>query len=919
MKNNLTNSNATTLLAICLLLPAVAPVQAESQITGQTQEQTGQNYQIPAGSLTSVLNRFALEAGVSVLFDPAITKNRTSTGLQGEYRIGEGFSLLLRGTGLSFRIENNGQQVTVYDPAASLIEAPVGTLMLDTMQVVAQSGSRSQIYERADGTSIIGRTEMDRTGPRHASEILQSTAGVYTATNEQNPSVSVNIRGLKDFGRVNMNIDGMRQNFQRSGHGQRNGEMFFDTEFLSEVEVQKGAYAGAGGAGASGGVATFKTLEADDIIATDKTSGGRLRLASGVGKWANGQNPSGSLVLAFRPTDRTDVLIGYSRKDSDQYEPGTQGDAVYWGQNDYYINTGIVNGTGQEMESWIAKANWHITDDLILKASAISTTTRYGESSAIDTDQASTYKEYQKYCDTDSDYYGQYPDFCASYSYDSEGIYPITSTNDTDTQSYALDLYYNPDSHWINAQAKLYQVSTHNISQDSDDSYSVTTHTDTLGGLLSNRSEWSSGHTHLMLDYGIEVFQDRNRPDADSEVLSDNDVDLLAGSTPEGKRQLTGLWLSSNWQYRRLTLTPAIRWETYRLWGNTGFYDSDARADSEIYGEQLWQYADIDVDRSDNRWLPSLGLAYDLIQDPSNQLQLFASGGLSWRPPQITETLTASTQPSHVTAVNTYPNWMLEPEETRSWELGFNWQLTSQKNPQNTLSVKLLHYYNRTENYIIYGTGTATPGFVGTPFYAYSSMYVNALNDLIYEGEELQLDFTFYNFYGGLNLTRTERGYTRFNDHEDWGLLYNAWALGGPDGEDPSSYCPDYVNEDCIAAGTLYFPPEPEWTGKITLGARLLDNTLDIGMTLTGATQTGQYGSLWGTLDGTEDVAGEKIGLRPYTVLDAYGSYQLSEALQLGFNLKNITDREYIQAMGDGMVLTYAPGRTLTANLQWGF
>ncbi|MDO6805867.1 hypothetical protein Q4595_25655, partial [Wenyingzhuangia sp. 1_MG-2023] len=96
-------------------------------------------------------------------------------------------------------------------------------------------------------------------------------------------------------------------------------------------------------------------------------------------------------------------------------------------------------------------------------------------------------------------------------------------------------------------------------------------------------------------------------------------------------------------------------------------------------------------------------------------------------------------------------------------------------------------------------------------------------------------------------------------------LLYNAWALGGPDGEDPSSYCPDYVNEDCIAAGTLYFPPEPEWTGKITLGARLLDNTLDIGMTLTGATQTGQYGSLWGTLDGTEDVAGEKIGLRPYT------------------------------------------------------
>lgn len=95
--------------------------------------------------------------------------------------------------------------------------------------------------------------------------MLELTTGVYSSVSQQDPSLSVNIRGIQDYGRVNMNIDGMRQNFQKSGHGQRNGSMYIDSELLSGVEIQKGNTSGMGSGGTLGGVATFNTVNASDF------------------------------------------------------------------------------------------------------------------------------------------------------------------------------------------------------------------------------------------------------------------------------------------------------------------------------------------------------------------------------------------------------------------------------------------------------------------------------------------------------------------------------------------------------------------------------------------------------------------------------------------------------------------------------
>ncbi len=57
-------------------------------------------YRIDPGPLSSVLGRFAAAAGVALSFDPAVTAERQSGGLEGRYTVEAGFAALLAGSGL---------------------------------------------------------------------------------------------------------------------------------------------------------------------------------------------------------------------------------------------------------------------------------------------------------------------------------------------------------------------------------------------------------------------------------------------------------------------------------------------------------------------------------------------------------------------------------------------------------------------------------------------------------------------------------------------------------------------------------------------------------------------------------------------------------------------------------------------------
>ena len=62
-----------------------------------------QSYTIPPGPLGPALQRFAAEAGVTLEFEPALVEGKTSAGLTGSPAVEQGFSELLRGSGLELR------------------------------------------------------------------------------------------------------------------------------------------------------------------------------------------------------------------------------------------------------------------------------------------------------------------------------------------------------------------------------------------------------------------------------------------------------------------------------------------------------------------------------------------------------------------------------------------------------------------------------------------------------------------------------------------------------------------------------------------------------------------------------------------------------------------------------------------------
>ncbi|EGH32982.1 TonB-dependent siderophore receptor, partial [Pseudomonas syringae pv. japonica str. M301072] len=73
-------------------------------------------YEVPAGSLSAALTRFAGQAGVNLSVDPALVNGRNSSGLSGEFAVEEGFARLLQGSGL--------QLMPVGEQAYTLIPAP---------------------------------------------------------------------------------------------------------------------------------------------------------------------------------------------------------------------------------------------------------------------------------------------------------------------------------------------------------------------------------------------------------------------------------------------------------------------------------------------------------------------------------------------------------------------------------------------------------------------------------------------------------------------------------------------------------------------------------------------------------------------------------------------------------------------------
>ncbi|WP_020406214.1 TonB-dependent receptor [Hahella ganghwensis] len=727
-------------------------------------------FDIPAGPLGPALNRLAMEAGLVMYFDPYLVQGKETMGIQGRYSITQGFSALLKGSGL-IAIRSASGHYTV-SPVISGESSPSEVFVtLDALEVYA-STETGKVYQTPAAVSVVSQEQIKRLPPRNTSDVLTAVPGVNTSQSRQDPGVSVNIRGLQDFGRVNMMIDGTRQNFQRSGHGS-NGALYMDPQLLGGVEVSKGPSSTLGGAAVIGGVVNFRTLEFEDLVSDDKDYGGRLNATTG----SNAYHFSGSLAGAARITEDLDLVIAAGRKNVGAFEKGRQGgnadNGSYWEGTSQY--------TGQDQWSGLLKGTWRFTEEQQVKLSYIGFNADFEEGSNTD-----------------------------------EGAIDSKSRIRTDT--FLTNYEWSPSTDWVDLKSSLYYTRTRNDqyrpeTQDPSNPYgefNVRYETNTLGGTLVNQSllDLPEYESIITFNYGTEFYYDWTRPQTEQLSEGEGRAEWISGPTPEGDRWLTSLFTRTEFSHASgLDLIAGLRYDYFSLEGNGEMYVGSIDNPPGVRPSSTAIYTDFNVARHQGYFSPTFTAAYQF-----KNIQVFANYGLGIRPPSITETLMWGTHVGN--SFPFFPNPGLEPERSHNLDVGMNMRWQALLGNQDQLNLKAVWFDNRVDNYI---TQAQIMGPASTNSNSMAVAFVNLEDRVRNYGIEFQAEYESRYYFAEFSLTRT---------HSDLGRGgYDPFPLGSIVGYPPTDH------GEANGGGLMYVPP-PSKKIVFTNGLYLLDRSLILGARL---------------------------------------------------------------------------------------
>jgi hemoglobin/transferrin/lactoferrin receptor protein len=234
----------------------------------------------------------------------------------------------------------------VFSPA----HAQFAAVELDPVTVLATK-TPEPTTESLAGVSSVRQEQMNELMPDKISDLLFGIPSVTFVERGDDPATAINIRGMQDFGRVAVIVDGARQDFQRSGHN-ANGMFYLEPELLSGVDIVRGPVANIYGSGAIGGVASFTTKDVDDVLKGNEKWG---ILTHGLGA-TNGPEGLSSVFAAARPNQNVDLFVGGTYRKSNDYKDG---------------DGNTVPNTGQEIWTGISKITVRPADGQEIKLSGI--------------------------------------------------------------------------------------------------------------------------------------------------------------------------------------------------------------------------------------------------------------------------------------------------------------------------------------------------------------------------------------------------------------------------------------------------------------------------------------------------------------------------------------------------------------------
>jgi Outer membrane receptor proteins, mostly Fe transport len=844
------------LLSTALAGPvAILPVMAQD-VAAQ------QSYAIPAQPLSRALVQFSRISGLQVFVDDRITEGLQSPAVNGPLSARAALTRLLSGTGLSYRF-TNANTVSITGGAtgqAGSADLPVDGIMLDPITVHGGFSSEAT-YSEPGATFTVDGEMLGRVAPSSTGDILDGVPGVIAGNNHSTMSVDPNIRGAQGMGRVSLTVDGMENSSSvYKGYGGTSTQFYLDPDFIAGYEVNKST-AMTGGS-AIGGRIAMATYSADDLIKEGKAWGIRTRLSFGQ---ADGDGSR------FDSCDGTDTAPDYCLGEAHRrayaafdpaYREGVPGHdyaaslLAGWQPNDRLAFTfGYArreNGNYETGSNGEIPRTYYYADGSYM----------YGYDDLTifhpDSEAFGTFSKTESYLvksEIDLGYdqtlelkYSKYDSWYGSFRATNYEIARYTPYYAPSTTDQET---YGLHWNWVPQDSLLIDLSV-DVWRGTIDEYRAAigqdSETETTGIRVENTSRFDLFSRSSSLTFGAQFMRDRVTASGGG---SDGSRDVT-GST----RETTGLYANLNTDITPwLSAQAGVRHDRYEL----------ERDPSSTLGTNASSV--MNSDGSGNSY--NFALTASL---PWQGAQAFASFADGWRAPTAREELLRNSNADGAA---------IRPEKLRSWEIGLTYSGSDLWRSGDFLGAKISYFDKEYTDYIS-GNGYF-PGFANMP-------------SLTYRGIELALNYDMGRVY-------TEYSLTHYTKAELCGSPLS------PSRNDIVGCHPGFSGGINDAYG---IPSAPEFMHVLTLGARFMQEKLDLGVRYTKVTESAFDTAYW--MNGEPYNYVEYINV-PYSTVDLFGSYEVNETFSIDFSVENVTDQYYLD-IGSGYANAVpAPGRTFRVGL----
>jgi hemoglobin/transferrin/lactoferrin receptor protein len=410
---------------------------------------------------------------------------------------------------------------------------------LDAITVVATKMEETAI-DSLSAVSTRRQEDFDQLMPTRTEEIFFGVPGVTFQNRGDDPSTAINLRGLQDFGRVAVVVDGARQNFQKSGHN-ANGAFYLEPELLSGVDVVRGPVANIYGSGAIGGVVSFQTKDINDVLRPNERWGVLTHTEIG----SNIARGMGSMFFGYRPNEKIDIFGGASYRANTNYFAGSNGNGQIPGIAANVGPGAEVPNSGFDVATGIAKATFRPAEGHEIKIGGL------------------------------------------TYNADYVTGQPPSSTYDTNVQNNLVNARYKyarPDDNVFNWDANVYWTQTRQEQIKLSGATSTSTgrigdprtfDLQTYGTDIHNTSRFVVGGTRHAFTVGVDGFHDEVKV-FDPGGANDN-------FTPSGERNVYGTFAQLKSNYSTwLEVIGALRYDAYNLKGSSGFGSEGDRVSPKI-------------------------------------------------------------------------------------------------------------------------------------------------------------------------------------------------------------------------------------------------------------------------------------------------------------------------------------------------